>query len=530
MSTDPTSLSPDFPTPRLHWQSLLAVACILAVFAWAGGWPVPDVNEPHYVGKAKSYWDPDWIRNDFFLDSTDSHLVFYIVVGGISWLPADLLAWTGRWITWALLAIAWYRLHRAVGGSRWWSPVSAAWFVLLNQYGEMAGEWAVGGFEAKGLAYALVLIALERMMRGHWNAAWCWLGGATSLHVLVGGWATVAAGIAWIGLGPARPAWRTMVPGLMGAMLLAAPGVWVALRLTWGIDPGIVREANDIYVLGRLRHHLDPLHFEPVAIARFVLLCVVWLALAWAMRRDTAGRAWRGFVHGSLLIALGGVAIAWTLLPWSYIRVDLLRFYWFRLSDVMIPLGVSLGLVIACSRLLTIQRRAGLIFAGLLIGVAGWYVGDQISEIATMPAPRSFRVDQSLSAEVQRARFDDWVAACDWARTNTLPEDRFLTPRMQSTFKWYARRPEVVTWKDVPQDAPGLVAWWERLRDIYRVTDETGHRRWASSLSELPAERLRELSAEYDATYVLTRAEPRIALDVAYQNNSYTIYRIAPAR
>ena len=45
----------------------------------------------------------------------------------------------------------------------------------------------------------------------------------------------------------------------------------------------------------------------------------------------------------------------------------------------------------------------------------------------------------------------------------------FLTPRMSQTFRWYASRGEVVNWKDIPQDAKGIVEWWRRLGEIWGV-------------------------------------------------------------
>ena len=57
----------------------------------------------------------------------------------------------------------------------------------------MAGEWMIGGLEAKGLAYVFVLLALGALARGRWRAVWPLLGAASAFHVLVGGWSVVAA-------------------------------------------------------------------------------------------------------------------------------------------------------------------------------------------------------------------------------------------------------------------------------------------------------------------------------------------------
>ena len=69
----------------------------------------------------------------------------------------------------------------------------------------MAGEWVIGGVEAKGFAYVLVFLGLEALAANRWNRVWLLLGAASAFHVLVGGWAAVAAGLAWLLTGSDRP-------------------------------------------------------------------------------------------------------------------------------------------------------------------------------------------------------------------------------------------------------------------------------------------------------------------------------------
>src|SRR5204862_3510161 len=66
-----------------------------------------------------------------------------------------------------------------------------------------------------------------------------------------------------------------------------------------------------------------------------------------------------------------------------------------------------------------------------------------------------------------RRRFTEWKNLCRWIRAKTPPDAKFITPRNQQTFKWYAERAEVVTWKDIPQDAAGLVEWRQTLSEVF---------------------------------------------------------------
>ena len=84
------------------------------------------MNEPNYLCKAVHYWNPAWAPHDFFLQTADTHWVFYFTFGWLSrWLQPTALAWLGRLLTWGLLAWAWRRLSFALVPRRWlrrWRP------------------------------------------------------------------------------------------------------------------------------------------------------------------------------------------------------------------------------------------------------------------------------------------------------------------------------------------------------------------------------------------------------------------------
>src|SRR5690606_21616877 len=70
-------------SPAAVWgQTGLLLLLFLAYSFWCR--PVPSVNEPHYLTKAKHYWQPSWCAGDFFLESSNPHLVFYRTVGALT--------------------------------------------------------------------------------------------------------------------------------------------------------------------------------------------------------------------------------------------------------------------------------------------------------------------------------------------------------------------------------------------------------------------------------------------------------------
>jgi hypothetical protein len=135
--------------------------------------------------------------------------------------------------------------------------------------------------------------------------------------------------------------------------------------------------------------------------------------------------------------------------------------------------------------------------------------------------------------EKTRRVFEDWRGLCEWVAANTPPNACFITPRMQQTFKWYAGRSEVCSWKDVPQDAAAVVEWWERHLEIYPRRVVVG------GLVAHGEERLRELAEKYGADYiVLDRYAgsrrllfPRVyPASVETAPSSYEVYQIPRSR
>jgi len=539
------------------WKNdLVEIALIFAVFCVQGAWPVPDVNEPYYVGKAIHFWNPDWVRGDFFLDSADAHWVFYFAFGWLGLVMSPpVMAWTGRVLTWGLLAWSWQRLSWALVPRRGMAVLSGALLACLLERCPMAGEWVIGGVEAKGFAFALVFLGLEAMVRGRWNRVWLLFGAASLWHVLVGGWVVLAAGFAWLVAGRQRPPLWSMWPGLAGGLLISLPSLIPSLTINWGLDPKTISKAHEIYVYYRLPHHLILSEFRWDFLLRFTALVVVWVLLCLAVGRNGAHARLRSFVVGALGIALVGAVLSllWRVEPIPAAR--LLRFYWFRLPDVAVPLGVVLFAVLWIDRLLqgsaTLQaapRRQSRLSAGTLALavaaiIAALHVGDYVwlrANLALGLKPAIPRADAKVN---NLGGYAAWRDACEWiAASGDIPRDaRFLTPIDASTFKWRTRRPEVVNRKEIPQDAASIVTWWERLRDIHGIPSEDVRRFWHASLAELGAERLAELGAKYAAAYVLTEAPdvelpetelrpkrlvPRLNLKPLYENGGYVVYQL----
>jgi hypothetical protein len=531
-------------TQRSPWRTLIEIALVFAIFFLHGAWPTPDLNETGYLAKAAHFWNHNAFANDFFCNTGDAHAVFYWAFGWLTTigLSLDSVAWIGRIVTWLMLAVAWRGLSHTVLSKPWVAVLSAELFVLLTEQTHMAGEWIIGGIEAKGFAWAFVLWAMQSMIRDRWNLAWLLLGIATSFHVVVGGWAAVCLGIAWLTSPDSRAGLVAMLPGLIGFAILAAPGLWFAYKLNDGADWDTIAAANKIQVFERLPHHLFPLAFEVGYVPRHLLLWALMFILCCVTLITPRQRRLRQFVFATMGLAAISFVLAWIAStgPTSAdsessatkFAASLLRFYWSRLSDIVVPIGVTLfGLQFVLSQWPARKTVGRWLMAGLLT-ISAYDLWNQARHLSWLPPSWGTVTTRS---DRMMASGDDWRDVCRWvAEDNHTPLDAvFITPLYANTFKWYTSRAEAGTWKDMPQDAKSVAEWWQRINELYATGSQNPDDRWRNSLAELGWQHLQELSTKYGASFAIVEIvpdKPRLEAQPIYENKSYSVYRLNIAK
>ena len=447
-------------------------------FIYAGD-PAPAVNEAHYLIKAKNFWDPTFCAGDLFASSGKAHTTFYWTFGWFTQVVSlEATAWIGRLVGWLMLAIGLRRCSRSIGLPAFYSlGVAVLWLVGI-QYGNLAGEWVVGGIEAKVPAYAMVLIGISEVIRRKWSRAWIWFGGASAFHVLTGGWAVIAATFAfvvterWLRRPDESPVGFFSV-GLFIGGALSLFGLVPALALTLGASPEDNATAARIYSYVRIRHHLLPSDFPIQWFIRHGVLAGCLIAVTCIGRHSPGQRRLLWIALGALVIALFGLIVGFLPAYAPDLAAKLLRYYWFRLSDAIVPLVLALWLMQSFPSEMTAlrsesRRYAATLLLLLAVGVFGWSASQRIRlGIPPSTSNRLLGVEMDANVERQRRSHADWVAVCDWVRVAMPSNEVLLTPRHQQTFKWYSGRAEVVNWKDVPQDAAALLEWNRRFDDVY---------------------------------------------------------------
>ncbi len=426
--------------------------------------PIPGINEPHYLGMARAEWDPQWCRGDMFLASAKPHRAFYLAIGWLThWLSLEQTAIAGRMVSLGLVAWGWSKLARALDLDVVGALLSATVLLAIQSTGSWSGEWLIGGVESKVFAYGFVFAGWGALLAGRVNAAGLWLGLATTLHPVVGAWATIAtlAGIAWRWWTDAARAARSNVPlPRLPFMLIptlwwfvaAAPGIGWALPVLRSADAATSQLADFIQVSYRLAHHLDPWTFPRESHLFFGGLIVLWLLATLTTRLSDRDRLLEAITTAAILFGLAAMGLTYGVRPWTFpptevqqLQLKLLKFYPFRLADLMsaVIVAVTVGRVWGVWN----QRRLPAAMLSLIL----------LS--AAILLPGRDRTPGGLTGS-SRA---DWIAALRWINEHTPPDSLLLATNEDFAVKWWAERAEYVNFKDCPQDAAGVVEWNSRL-------------------------------------------------------------------
>lgn len=467
----------------LTWE-VIALAMVMGCLVWSF---TPDVNEAHYLAKARHFWDRSFCQDDIFVTSYETHWAFYLTHG---WLfrsfGFEVGTWVGRLAAWLVIAWGLVLLSRTFWDRAGVSLLVGGLVVLLNENLNLAGEWFVGGVEGKCYAYGFGFAGLAYWFRNKGPLAWVLMGLACAFHIVVGLWLVLAAAFAWC-----WDRWNNKdvaaesTPGksqhyalaLVLAFVFFLIGFVPAISQNAGASRSEIVAATQAQSLWRLSHHQLATEFQRWFL--FLPVLGIWLFLAVCNSKKASRNLKRlnGVVAGSLLIAGGGLVLAFAVNASQGAIKDfgalLLTLYWFRLADVLVPLGCVFNAFYFLDHLpkeLRLWRTTAILTTGVLV----WGGVSNLHQNRIDPRSGSAQQTVLLPSDLQRQKREieaelNWVKTCSWIRRNTPPDALFITPLNQQTFKWYAERAEVASRKDMPQDAKSILPWLDRLSVLFSI-------------------------------------------------------------
>ena len=120
-------------------------------------------NEVDVLPLAKQFADPAWITGDWYLNTATNYRYLFQIIFGPLIVHLGFLATSiiGRLICYGLVAYGIVLLGEKLGLRLTYLLLATVFVTYQGSFqGAIAGEWFVGGLEAKAIAYGLILIAI----------------------------------------------------------------------------------------------------------------------------------------------------------------------------------------------------------------------------------------------------------------------------------------------------------------------------------------------------------------------------------
>jgi len=460
---------------------------------------------------ALQFVEPSWLPNDWFLNSPIGNQLLTAI--GIGWLIEHVgflhAAIVSRLVAYGLLAAALTALVRKLQIPLGYTIVGLWLFAECGQ-GIAAGEWIFGAAEPKVFAYASVFFGLSFLVEKQLARAYACLGLATSLHVLVGGYALFAGLLVALYEGVSM---RILIVSLAGYITLAAVGIYnVAseIRRASGTP-----DVSYIIAYFRAPHHMVPATWGSAWWWWLILFGAGWIIAYYHTPRLEGPRRLLLFGAFTMVPFVGGLLVA----PFDP-HGTFLKYYPFRVGDTLFPF-----IVILCGYFVLQRWVRGRILAVVLTLAL---------TIITLRSTYTF-ARQVHSFNGRPHAEQAWVEACTWLREMTPRDVVVLAPPAQESFTLLAQRATVGQFKFFPFTQVEVLEWYQRLLDLTGGTppSNTGFKAEAELNDyyfRLTDVELARLAKKYGAEYVLTTCDESRDGTLVFSTRTYCVYKLeAPA-
>lgn len=477
----------------------VVVLCILVM----RGWPVPSVDETLYLLLPKKLFDPEYLLNDWTLSRPWApHAVFNAVVGVFTMvLPIEAIGWLGRSLTWVLISVGLIRLGRRFELPHHMIGLAICLWLIYGQ-SLVAHENIISEFEAKSVAYSLLLLSLNGFLNQRAILPGLLLGLTFSFHPAVGMWAILSV------LPALSFLWGLRAGSLRIAVLFTAlgalPGCVVFLCLMGGGYPGSPEEYRFFATIAQ-SGHLDPLSWN----LRDLFLSYVLLAfnlLHFRVSKENRSIRFITYFQGTICFWFSlGVAAR------VFEQYALLTLMPFRLFPVFISLFFFLHLMSAYRQLKSSPPSPWMAVIGFVA-------------ILSFGNPLGRLVDTVRhNIELWTAKSSDMEQALRYLAKSTPNGSIVISPPWRQDSWYLSNRAQIANWHHPPFNDIG--EWRERLESMVgRLNTRPSRKEMEEIYNNLPEERIRMMASKYGAQYLVSKGE--YSFGKIFDSGSYRVYML----
>jgi hypothetical protein len=485
-------------------------------------------NEADYLPSVKQAVDHAWLPNDWYLNLNISYRqVFDFIFGQlVSKLGFVNGAYLGRLIVYLLVAIAIYIFFRTLH----LHPLLGILVLLLflNHQSLAAGEWVVGGLETKTIAYAMVILSFAFFLRKRYFTGFALAGAALSFHVLVGGYALFCILVASLLNESWRSDWRLYIKNFWPLLITGIFGFWAVIEQLLpqgGID---LNKAWNIYVYYRVPQHVMPFTWNSVPWKPELALATGLFLILYFLSNSKATRFVAAIALGSVFLFLIGLGI------FAIRDTPLLRFYWFRFPDVMVPFLGAVLIALFLNDYADRRNSINSLFQRIQRGLQTTLrllPPVIIVFLIVMLAQQTYRLETSYKDSLYNEP-GTILPVFTWISENTPQQAIFLVDPTESYFYIEAQRAMLVSFKHSPQSAAAILEWYKRIKlcngnvDLEKGNSDLSIEDLHTAFYKLDGTQIQQIANLYEINYYVGLADQKLPFERVYSDSNYAVYKI----
>ena len=491
-------------------------------------------NEGDLLACALQYVNPNWLPNDWYLNLKIPYRVPFNFLIGNAILSLGL--WTtivlGRCITYALFASFFLKICRQFNLHYITLFIFLLYF-LPNQ-SLAAGEWMVRDLETKVFAYASILFASYFL----WNRKYAWslalAGVALSTHLLVGAYGGLCLLVAFVVFRERFSSdFLKIAKTIPLALLTGGWGLYAVVSHLFKKEANseLAHKGWEYYVTFRVPHHTIP----EWVVGEWVMFTLFTLILIWVIVKSNQ-KVLRFFAVYTLTAV--GISVV-GLLVYTFLPIVNMKYYWFRLADVLLPFFGGLLLLAMLKEkwgatfnswvnrktftkgFLAYPKFLNVGLIALFFFIFGMSNKKKINAI--------FESSNYTSNLIEEKSFDKEMVV--WIKANTSQDAIFVVPSF-SNFYLESERAVVGVFKFSPQNGEDIANWYERMVDMnngnpYQNVGFDAGKEQYSNYSKMDSDFLQYLKTKYQASYYLSfNGGPELNDELVFSSGNYKLYKI----
>ena len=483
-----------------HWGILFLLILILR------GWPVPTGNELLYFVPPIRQFDPTFILNDWFFSRPFYPHYFFNLFSGLFnlLLSAETVGWLGRLLCWSLTIIALLRLGEHFGIPLWAVSLSISLWLIYGQ-SLVGGEFVIGTFEPKAIAYTFLLFSLTAFIKKEHIRASVLLGLTFTFHPAVGLFAILSIGPSLLIL---RYPLTTVLKITFLTTISSAPLFFLITPEVFG-HSALSSEGARFLALVRAPIHLDPLSWPK----RYILLLYVLFLFNWMhFRIDKSNKALQFLILFQMFLCLFfslGVLCRlsehyWFLkfMPFRHFPVFTLLFFFFHLMN-------------AYCRQASIRPPPALIAVGFLALLS---FGSPVSRLLD-----GMRLNYDLWVK-KVSGGDDIKTAFKWIAKNTPNGSITILPPWRRDGWYLSQRAQIACLRYFPGDHR-FEEWLERNQSLVgKIESQTSVEEMEHYYNNLAEKDIASVVRKYGGEYLVSKRD--YSYTRLFDSGSYKVYAL----